>query len=210
MIHPNTWLTAGEQNYSMEDVSGSCSNDGLLQRYAYHPISRIPPFPLSLSPSPDPSYRLTPEEAASIFTAGMTAFTCLLYGLHALHHTSEPLSPNPDPTSLADLKDRTVLVQGTGGVSLFGAQLAVAAGARVIATTSSASKAECLKGLGVRDVIDYRRTPDWDAEALRLTDGKGLGIVIEVGGAGTIGKSLKAAKYGSVGHCGGDTDRERG
>ncbi len=90
----------------------------------------------------------------------------------------------------------TVLVQGSGGVSIFALQFARMFGARVIATSSSAAKAERLKAMGAEAVIDYRATPDWDQEALRLTGGRGADIVVEVGGAGTLPRSFLAARLG--------------
>ncbi|MDC3955527.1 zinc-binding dehydrogenase [Polyangium jinanense] len=85
-----------------------------------------------------------------------------------------------------------MLVQGTGGVSLFAAQLALAEGLRVIATTSSPEKAERLKKLGVTDIIDYRQNPAWHEDVLRLTGGEGADHIVEVGGPGTLSQSLQA------------------
>src|SRR3954468_22771320 len=76
----------------------------------------------------------------------------------------------------------TVLTQGTGGVAVFALQFARVLGARVIATTSTAGKAERLKALGASDVINYAETPDWDAKVRELTDGRGVDCVIEIGG----------------------------
>lgn len=90
----------------------------------------------------------------------------------------------------------TVLTLGTGGVSLFGVQLATALGARVIATTSSAHKAEFLRGLGADEVIDYTATPDWAPAVRELTHGRGVDRVLEVGGPGTVNQSLKAVGAG--------------
>lgn len=89
-----------------------------------------------------------------------------------------------------------VLVQGSGGVSIFALQLARLFGARVIATSSSAAKAERLRKMGAEAVIDYRATPDWDKEAMKLTAGRGVDIVVEVGGAGTLPRSFMAARLG--------------
>ena len=89
-----------------------------------------------------------------------------------------------------------VLVQGTGGVSIFGLQLAVASGATVIATSSSDKKLEIAKKLGARHLINYKKTPDWEDEVLKITKGRGVDHVIEVGGPGTITRSLKAARFG--------------
>ena len=90
----------------------------------------------------------------------------------------------------------TVLVQGSGGVSIFALQFARLAGARVIATSSSKAKAERLRHMGAEAVIDYRASPDWDQEALKLTGGRGCDIVVEVGGAGTLPRSFMAARLG--------------
>jgi NADPH:quinone reductase-like Zn-dependent oxidoreductase len=90
----------------------------------------------------------------------------------------------------------TVLVQGSGGVSIFALQFAKMFGARVIATSSSAAKAERLKAMGAEAVIDYKATPDWDQEALKLTGGRGADLIVEVGGAGTLPRSFLAARLG--------------
>jgi NADPH:quinone reductase-like Zn-dependent oxidoreductase len=90
----------------------------------------------------------------------------------------------------------TVLVQGSGGVSVFALQFARIAGARVIATSSQAAKAERLKALGAEAVIDYKAKPDWEQEVLRLTEGRGVDHVVEVGGAGTLQKSLACVRVG--------------
>lgn len=93
-------------------------------------------------------------------------------------------------------ENRTILVLGSGGVSLFALQFAKLAGARVIATTSSPAKAERLRDLGADEVINYRENPDWEKKVRELTGGAGVDHVIEVGGAGTLQKSLLAAKGG--------------
>jgi NADPH:quinone reductase-like Zn-dependent oxidoreductase len=89
-----------------------------------------------------------------------------------------------------------VLVQGTGGVSLFALQFAKAAGATVIATSSSAARLERLKALGADHVINYRETQNWGQAVLELTGGLGVEHVIEVGGPHTIGQSFIAARTG--------------
>lgn len=89
-----------------------------------------------------------------------------------------------------------VQVLGTGGVSIFALQFARMFGARVIATSSSAAKAERLKKMGAEAVIDYRATPDWDKETLKLTAGRGADITVEVGGAGTLPRSFQATRVG--------------
>ena len=92
----------------------------------------------------------------------------------------------------------TVLTLGTGGVSLFAIQFALACGFRVIATTSSLGKLGRLRSLGVSDVINYKETPNWQEEVLRLTNGLGVDQVIEVGGTGTLPKSLEAVRSGGL------------
>jgi NADPH:quinone reductase-like Zn-dependent oxidoreductase len=115
------------------------------------------------------------EDAACFPCAGVTAWSALMVG--------QPIRAG-----------ETVLVQGTGGVSLFGLQIARMAGARVIATTSSDQKAERLKSLGAETVIDYRANPDWDEAVLAATGGVGVDRVVEVGGAGTLQRSMKCAR----------------
>lgn len=90
----------------------------------------------------------------------------------------------------------TVLTQGTGGVSLFAIQFARLAGARVIATSSQDQKLDRLRDLGVSDGINYKKTPDWDRTVRELTGGVGVDHVIEVGGAGTLAKSIKSVRVG--------------
>ncbi|MBW4662997.1 MAG: NAD(P)-dependent alcohol dehydrogenase [Chroococcus sp. CMT-3BRIN-NPC107] len=88
----------------------------------------------------------------------------------------------------------TVLVQGTGGVSIFALQFAQLLGAKVIATSSSDEKLERLQSLGVTETINYKQTPDWGKKVEEITGG--VGHVVEVGGAGTLNQSLKAVGYG--------------
>jgi NADPH:quinone reductase-like Zn-dependent oxidoreductase len=90
----------------------------------------------------------------------------------------------------------TVLVQGTGGVSIFALQFAKAAGATVIATSSSDAKLEKLKALGADHVINYKDTPEWGAAAKALTGGKGVDEIVEIGGPGTLAQSIAAARIG--------------
>ena len=117
------------------------------------------------------------EEGATLPCAGVTAW-------HAL-------------VEIGNIKaGDVVLVQGSGGVSIFALQFARMFGARVIATSSSAAKAERLKKMGAEAVIDYRATPDWDKEAIRLTGGRGVDITVEVGGAGTLPRSFLATRLG--------------
>jgi NADPH:quinone reductase-like Zn-dependent oxidoreductase len=119
------------------------------------------------------------EQAATLPCAAVTAWNAALVEGH--------LRPG-----------HTVVTLGTGGVSLFTAQLALIAGARVISTTGSEQKIERLHALGVKDVINYRTTPDWDARVRELTGGRGADLVVEVGGPGSLAKSIAAIRH--VGH----------
>lgn len=118
------------------------------------------------------------EEAATITTAGLTAWRALV--------VDAGLKPGD-----------TVAVLGTGGVSIYALQLAKAMGATVIATSSSDEKLERLRGLGADHVINYRKTPGWGEEMRRLTGGRGVDIVVEVGGPATLAQSIAAGRPGA-------------
>lgn len=119
------------------------------------------------------------EEGATLPCAAVTAW-------HAL-------------VEIGNLKAGDVVqIQGTGGVSIFALQFARMFGARVIGTSSVAAKAERLKQMGAEAVIDYKATPDWDKEALKLTGGRGADITVEVGGAGTLPRSFMATRLGGT------------
>jgi NADPH:quinone reductase-like Zn-dependent oxidoreductase len=90
----------------------------------------------------------------------------------------------------------TVVTLGTGGVSVFAVQLAKLAGAHVIATSSSDEKIERLLELGADETINYRTTEDWDKAVIELTGKRGADHVIEVGGAGTLPRSINAVRIG--------------
>lgn len=90
----------------------------------------------------------------------------------------------------------TVVLQGTGGVSIFGLQFAHEAGLRTVITSSSDKKLERAKALGADHVVNYRTTPDWSKAVRAVTGGRGADFIMEVGGAGTIQESMKAIKIG--------------
>lgn len=119
----------------------------------------------------------THVEAATLPCAGVTAWRSLV--------TCGKVKPGD-----------TVLVLGTGGVSMFALQFAKAAGARVIATSSSEEKLEKVKRFGADAVINYKAVPDWGKKAKDLTEGRGVDHVIEVGGPGTLAQSIKACRTG--------------
>lgn len=101
--------------------------------------------------------------------------------------------------SLGNMKaGDTILILGTGGVSIFALQFAVAAGARSIVTSSSDEKLERVSALGATHVINYKTTPEWGKRVLELTDGVGVDQVVEVGGAGTLVQSMEATRVGGM------------
>jgi NADPH:quinone reductase-like Zn-dependent oxidoreductase len=145
--------------------------DGVLAEYIVLHEDGIVPIPAALSF----------EEGACLPCAGVTAW-------HALMAAGRAVEPG-----------QTVLVLGSGGVSMFALQFAVAAGARVIATSSSDAKLERLKALGAAATVNYVRTPEWHKEVLRLTGGRGTDCVVEVVGAGTLERSFDSvAEFGKV------------
>jgi NADPH:quinone reductase-like Zn-dependent oxidoreductase len=119
----------------------------------------------------------TAAEAATITCAGVTAWRALVVD--------------------GRLKGgETVLVQGTGGVSIYGLQIAKAFGCRVIATSSSDEKLERLKALGADHVINYKAEPEWGVAAQKLTGGRGADHILEIGGSGTLPQSMVASRNG--------------
>ncbi len=90
----------------------------------------------------------------------------------------------------------TVLVQGSGGVSVFALQFAKAAGCHVIATSSSDAKLEKLKALGADELINYRQFEKWGDKVLEITAGRGVDVIVEVGGSGTLPQSVRAIAMG--------------
>ena len=122
---------------------------------------------------------LSYEQAATLPCAAVTAWNAL-FGL-------QPVGPG-----------QTVLVLGTGGVSVFALQFAHAAGARVIATSSSDEKLARALAMGASDGVNYKAEPEWQAAVRALTAGRGVDHVVEVGGPGTIQRSVGAARSGGV------------
>ena len=118
------------------------------------------------------------QEAATLPCAGVTAWNALTAG---------------------DVKPgSTVLVQGTGGVSTFALQFARLRGARVIGVSSSYEKLERASSMGLDAGLNYKDNPEWDRWAMDQTDGEGVDLVVEVGGPGTLERSLKALRYGGT------------
>jgi NADPH:quinone reductase-like Zn-dependent oxidoreductase len=122
---------------------------------------------------------LSDDEASTLGCAAVTAW-------HALF-AKERTKPG-----------ETILVQGTGGVSIFALQFGLMAGARVIATSSSEAKLERARELGAWETINYTTTPEWAERALELTSGAGVDHVVEVGGSWTTDQSIKATRRGGT------------
>lgn len=120
---------------------------------------------------------LSDEEAACLPCAGLTAWRALVC---------------EGQVKAGD----TVLLQGTGGVSIFALQFAKAAGAEVIITSSSDEKLDRARQLGADHLVNYKSTPNWAEEARKLTDGRGVDHIVEVGGAETLQQSMMAARMG--------------
>jgi NADPH:quinone reductase-like Zn-dependent oxidoreductase len=117
------------------------------------------------------------ESAATLTCAGLTAWRALMVETH--------LKPGD-----------WVLVQGSGGVSVFALQFARMMGCKVIATSSSDEKLERLGALGAHHLINYRKEPNWGDKALEISNGRGVDLVVEVGGPGTVPQSVRAVAIG--------------
>ena len=155
---------SGPPKYNLLSFIGD-NQDG----YATELIS-IPESAITKIPS-----NLNFKEAATLPCAGLTAWRAVV-----------------DEGRLKS--EETVLVQGTGGVSVFALQLAKTFGATVIATSSSEEKLEKLKSLGADHLINYKAHPEWGKEVLKITNNEGVDHVVEVGGAGTFSESVRCTK----------------
>jgi NADPH:quinone reductase-like Zn-dependent oxidoreductase len=165
-IFMQQWL-AGEPTEAAAKSSLGGGGPGMLAEYVVLHEDGVVGVPEHLSD----------EEAATLPCAAVTAW-------HAL-------------VSEGNLKaGDTVLTQGTGGVSLFALQFARLTGARVIITSSSDAKLERALKLGASDGINYKTTPDWEKRVRQLTGNVGVDHVVELGGAGTLGKSFQAVRIG--------------
>jgi NADPH:quinone reductase-like Zn-dependent oxidoreductase len=143
--------------------------DGMLAEFVVLSENGVVPIPGHLSFA----------EAATLPCAGVTAWNAVVQA---------------GRTKAGD----TVLIQGTGGVSIFALQFAKLMGARVLGTSSSDDKLARARSLGLDDGVNYRTRPDWERWAHQQTGGEGVDLVVEVGGAGTFGQSLRAARVGGV------------
>ena len=149
------------------DAIGCPPAKGMLADYVTLPESGVVKLAASLSF----------EEAATLPCAGVTAWNALMMGQHPLE------------------RGQSVLLIGTGGVSLLALKIAKAAGARVIATSSSDAKLTRARQLGADGIVNYRSEPQWGARAAELAGG-GIDHVVEVGGLGTLAQSMHAVGFG--------------
>ena len=140
--------------------------DGLLREFATVRADAL----LSIPP------HLSFEQAATLPCAALTAWNGLFVSGH--------LQPG-----------QTLLLQGTGGVSLFGLQFGRMAGATIILISSSDAKLERARAMGAHHTINYRTEPEWPKRVLEITNGRGVNLTLEVGGAGTLSKTLRATGY---------------
>ena len=155
---------SGAPKYELLSFIGD-NQDGYATEYIAIPETALTKIPNNLNL----------KEAATLPCAGLTAWRALV-----------------DEGKLK--AGESVLVQGTGGVSVFALQLAKTYGATVIATSSSEEKLEKLKALGADHLVNYKTHPEWGKEVLKLTNNEGVDHVVEVGGAGTFSESVRCTK----------------
>ncbi|OAP55368.1 hypothetical protein AYL99_10341 [Fonsecaea erecta] len=150
--------------------------DGVLQQYRVFPVT-------GLVKAPD---YLTDEEASTLPIAALTAWMSI-NGMRPINHPGG--------------QGETVLLQGTGGVSISGLQIAHAAGAKTIVTSSSDAKLTRAEALGATFTINYRKDPDWQNTVMKLTENEGVDIIFENGGAQTLRKSFDCISFGGLINC---------
>lgn len=160
------WID-GEVDFKKARTALGGDRDGCLREFGAFDENGLVNIPQHLS------Y----EEAATLPCAAVTAWNALI--------VSGKLK-----------KDEFVLLQGTGGVSIFALQFAKIFGAKVIITSSSNEKLERAKQLGADFLINYKDEPDWDKKVLEITEKRGVDHIVEVGGAGTMQKSINSVKMG--------------
>jgi len=160
------WASGGPARERLMGVPGDHA-DGFAAEYIAMPATAFTRLPKGWSF----------EQAATLPCAALTAWRALM--------VEARIKPGD-----------VVLTQGTGGVSIFAVQFAKAAGAIVIATSSSDEKLARLKDLGADHVINYKSDPKWGRSALALAGGQGVDAVVEVGGPGTLSQSIQACRIG--------------
>ena len=161
LFYPN-WIDGKLTPDKLTESLGGKLKDGLLQEYAVFKESEVIRVPDFL----------TNEEAATLPCAALTAW-------HGLMEKGDIRSGSK------------VLIQGTGGVSLFSAQFALMAGAEVILMSGSEEKLQLAKQLGINHLINYKQVPDWEKEVLNITSGLGVDHVVEVVGGDHINRSIE-------------------
>jgi NADPH:quinone reductase-like Zn-dependent oxidoreductase len=161
------WISGPFKTSYVASSLGGDKTDGMLAEHVVLPATALVAVPA----------HLTAVEAATLPCAGVTAWHGLV-------------------TRGGMGKGDTLLVQGTGGVALFGLQFAAALGARAIVISSSDEKLARAKALGGSILINYRDTPDWDVALMKATDGEGASHVLELGGPGTYDRSLRSVASG--------------
>lgn len=162
------WTAGGITAASTANALGG-ARDGMLAEYVVLPETGV---------IHTPAY-LTDAQAATLPCAALTAWNAI--------------------AEVAKVRaGETVLVLGTGGVSLFALQFAKMHGARVILTSSSDAKLDRAKALGADSLINYREMPDWDKTVAALTEGCGVDLVVEVGGPGTLERSIRSTRVGGA------------
>jgi NADPH:quinone reductase-like Zn-dependent oxidoreductase len=164
------WLD-GEGTPGNRAVALGFPSPGLLAECSNLPERALVPLPSHLSYA----------EGSTVPIAGVTAWNALF--------STDQLGLRPGST---------VLLEGTGGVSMFALQLAHAAGLRTIVTSSSDEKLARARALGADMTMNYRTTRAWADETRRLTDGRGADLVLDIGGAATLNDSLRATRMGGT------------
>ena len=163
------WRTGPFRPEHLAEALGGANTDGVLQAEFVAPEDALVRI----------ADHLSFEQAATLPCAGVTAW-------HALFDRDQ-VGPG-----------HTILVQGTGGVSILALQLASAAGARVIVTSSSDAKLAKAKAMGAWAGVNYKTTPDWDQAVLDLTQGQGANNILELGGPDTYGRSINCLAFGGA------------
>jgi NADPH:quinone reductase-like Zn-dependent oxidoreductase len=162
------WLDGGPSQAKSRGALGG-DIDGMLADYVALPEYGVAHFPAHLS------Y----EEAATLPCAALTAW-------NGLFHVA------------ATKPGDTVVIQGTGGVSIFALQFAKLIGARVLGTSSSDEKLQHAKTLGLDEGLNYKNNPEWSSWVKKQTSGEGADVIVEVGGSGTLKESMKAVRVGGT------------
>ncbi len=161
------WIAGGPTQETAKTAIGAGAFEGVLREYGVFGEDAVVAVPQSLK------FR----EAATLPCAAVTAWNALV-------------------VSGKVKEGDTVLTLGTGGVSVFAVQIAKHFGARVISTSSSEEKLARARQIGADETINYREYEDWDKAVLELTGGRGVDHVVEVGGTGTLTRSVKSVRVG--------------